>query len=321
MSIPPPTSSLRPNADPAKSEFRLAPTEYRVHPSTFWRCKCICGDPPNHLKTAQDFIQYQLFSLDTLWKSLTAIPLPRKVRDAGERVCRQLRAIGYEVAHLAARVLQVQDGRKRGEISVIWLVPAPDEDIGHRVVAELYTQIFAHGAKAGQVENTAVRFATDWGDWTIARPDEYLRAAGSETINFPTEGQHKKIWKDAGIWTEVLRMLAGECEVYMPDITWSACRAVTELELEGNIVSRCEVEKVLRRPIGGVDVYPAIRIALHLKDGEVGAILLLETGGKPGQRKIEGIAVAYSGDWPIVHHYRTVIPPPDLEGFARLMEV
>ena len=256
-----------------------------------------------------------------VWKSVTATPLPRKVRDAGERVCRKLRGSGYELAHLAAKVLDIPDGTKRSEISVIWLVPAPDEGIGHRVLAELLTHLFARGVKAGQVEKTAARFATDWEDWAVVRPDEYFRTKGSKALSIPVEGQLGKTWIEARIWPEVLRLLAGECEVDMPHITRSTIRAVKELELEGNIVSVCEVEKIHRRTIGRTHCFPAIRIALQLNSGEVGAIVLIETNGEAGQRKIKGIGVAYPREWPIVHHYRTVIPPPDLGGLAKLVQL
>ena len=86
-------------------------------------------------------------------------------------------------------------------------------------------------------------------------------------------------------------------------------------------MSVCEVEKIHRRPIGRTHCFPAIRIALQLKSGEVGAIVLIEANGEAGQLKIKGIVVAYPAEWPIVHHYRTGIPPPDLGSLAKLVEL
>ncbi len=265
-------------------------------------------------------VDFQLSRLEKVWYRTTSLVLPRQVRDAGERVSLHLRETGgWELFHLVGLVLDIPNRFPRHEISIYWLVPAPDEEIGHRVVAEILTQLYGTGAHVGKVENVAVRFATEWEDWTVAQPNEYFRASGSENVWIPLEQ-----WVSGGslekLWEEVLRLLRGECKPSSSELMRRVGRATEEITDEVKEVSDYEVEVVHRKSTSTKQMNPSIRIAMHTSSGEVGAIILIETNGEAGKRKVKRIAVAYQGEWPIAHHYRTVIPPPNLEGLKSLVK-
>ena len=203
------------------------------------------------------------------------------------------------------------DGGDRTEVSILWLAPASGETIGHRLMAEVLVHLFGRGG----LENVAVRFAADWEDWTVAQWDEYFRVEGIESVKIvsPRPSLITNQMVLGKVWAEVRKLLQGECEPSASKLMSRIWRARLELARKGKTVTEFEVEMVYRKPTSGKHMYPVIRITMHLADGGPGAMVLIETGSEAGNRKAKNVAVVYQREWPVAHHYRTIIGPPDLK--------
>ena len=52
----------------------------------------------------------------------------------------------------------------------------------------------------------------------------------------------------------------------------------------------------------------------------VGAVCLIDTSGKGQQARVKHIAIVYTGEWPLAHHYRTAIPRPNVDELERYLK-
>lgn len=168
MSAPPPSSDPSPG------------TRYHTSPQNLCRTRCTCTLPVPDIATPQEMQARQLGRVCDVWQQAALFDVPPEVHDAAKRVCGEIRASGWEFAHLVARQMATPAGSKVGEIGLLWLVPSPDDKTGHRILAEVTVQLYEAGNRKGKVRSLATRFANDWGDWTASHPDNYYRESGSE---------------------------------------------------------------------------------------------------------------------------------------------
>jgi len=191
----------------------------QLSPSILRRTRCSCTITDPDLVDPQDLIDPQLVRLDKVWQRTTSSQLPRQVRTAGERICHHLRVHGWELAHLTARVNA--ESSVDLEISILWLVPVPGEETGHRFLAELLIQFCGQGKHGGAIENVAVRYAGYWNDWTVSLPNEYypvegIQAEGTEDwrIRIPKDGTVRDQMIHDKVWMEAVCLLTGEAYHY-----------------------------------------------------------------------------------------------------------
>ncbi|WVF65424.1 hypothetical protein IAT40_000151 [Kwoniella sp. CBS 6097] len=135
-------------------------------------------------------------------------------------------------------------------------------------------------------------------------------------------------------------------------------RVSTELRAEGRRVYAFQLEKVYRSiakhshgtnarskskskndnvdtPIDTKSTVPCVRIALKILEStmssdskkkkemignDIGAVVLLDLNDVDKRGRIKNLCVIYDGEWPIAHQYRSVIPPPNLEGIQHLIK-
>ncbi len=324
----------RPVATPAQPNLAPQPTiqpkplskDFQLSPHTLRKAKCSCARTMKDLTSVQDLIQTQSKRLDKVWQRVTSTALSPGVREAGERICHELRASGWELPHIAGHQSQALGTRTRSEISLLWLVPAPDEEIGHRVLTEMVVELHGHGKWQGTVKNIGVRFATDWtdwADWTGSKPNEYLPETENQGVKIetfrgkiPVEGMVTDEMGQGKVWMETIRLLGQDAKPSAQQFTRSLGRASEELSAEGRPV-RCYVVENVNR-LSHQRKIPAIRVALHLDDGELGASLITDRSVKSGRTK--QVRVVYEGECPITHHYRETGPPTDLEGLKELVK-
>jgi len=332
MSVPMPVSTSISRPPPKPQPAPYISHTFHLSPDKFQCSECPCAVPPCSPHTPEDLIEIQLARLQSVWHGANGTTLPHEVKCAGHRVCKILAQSGINLAHLAAKILDVPDDRKRIEISALWLVRTvqkEDEngnDIGHEVIAEVLTHLHGRGSRVGSVAHVAVRFGSDWEDWTVSKAHEYNRVDGTQSVSFPVphgvQGSSKQRQVLDQVWGEVRKLLQGECQPSSPEMNQRIARAVLGLKDQGKMLNSFEVEKIYRKSSDREGYNPVIRIALHVGDeDEVGAIVLIDTGVEAGKRNVKNIAVAYDGEWPITYHYRTLIPPPDIGGLKAMIKV
>ena len=121
------------------------------------------------------------------------------------------------------------------------------------------------------------------------------------------------------ILLEGSRVLGGEYRPTDDELRRRIDRAIWELEFHGGVIEAMEIERVHRSPASGGSMTPAIRIVLDCVD-KSRALVLINTSEQGGKRTVEQISVAYSGEWPMCHHYSTAVPPPDIEALRDIVK-
>lgn len=223
--------------------------------------------------------------------------------------------MGWELFHLVGKKIKDEGGKVKGdEYSIIWMVPALHG--GHIILAEMKVQLVKEGRDKGKVASEVVRFMGDWTDWTAVQTDDYAKEEDGEVVTLDLGGEPgtgKAIMDRLTQPTQEL--LPQGCKVVPKELDRRVTRTIEEVAREGNVMERFEVEKVFRQSTSRKrSVVPAVRIALRCQGKEEpGAVILLDTSGVEGKRRVKHIAVMYAGEWPVRHHYKEDDGGPSLD--------
>ncbi|WVQ93097.1 hypothetical protein IAU59_000161 [Kwoniella sp. CBS 9459] len=405
----PPSTGTAPSVTPKRAGTQEPPVltktisepeaQWRLSPETIRLEHCSCNRPKKKytLVTSHDYLRFTLDRLDKVWLRIAHLKLFPEVKEAAERVIRQMRERGLELFHLAAKDRSdnsLKTVNRRREISILFLVSHPDDDVfAHRIVAELLVHLRPRShAKSRNtprgvqmegnqitgrkdslaVENIATRFSEDWDDWTLSHPHTYMRQlteAGVLELNIPDK-------KEGVSWSMIIDNLMIETQKLMngywvdrKEFMRFLTRVSAELRADGKRVCGFQLEKVYRqKQIQDKDVgndeaitdtitstststsseaagpearnrlitIPCVRIALKILGQpdtissspgntdrslhDIGAVVLLDLTDVDSKGRVNNLCVIYEGEWPMSHQYRTVIPPPTLEGVQRLVK-
>ncbi|OCF35687.1 hypothetical protein I316_02742 [Kwoniella heveanensis BCC8398] len=283
LSLKATSPALRTRLEPeTQPQYRSQP-EWRFSPETIRQAQCTCQRPKKkyNLITSHDHLRFNLDRLDKVWLRIAHLKLFPEISEAGERVIRRSRERGYELFHLAARDQTGAqnsggsgDNKDRREISVLFMVPHPDDvEVGHRIVAELLIHLRPRGTgryrpaeddkrhrgsdgrdRSLVVENVATRFAEDWEDWTLSHPYTYLKPEPARSdsqspleIAIPDK-------KEGVSWSMIIDNLLIETQrllngfwVDRNEFKRFLTRVSTELRADGKRVCAFQLEKVYRQ--------------------------------------------------------------------------
>ncbi|WVQ63784.1 uncharacterized protein L199_001938 [Kwoniella botswanensis] len=332
--ISPLSSSPVPNTPitPTREQWRISPHRLRLS-------SCPCTNlKPKKFQTMVASEDYLRFNMDRFDKLLTRLckksNIPR-IAQKVELVLRGLRERGHELFHFVGRTLtQEEGGNGRSGMSIFLMVPDPNNLLaGHKILAEILIHSRIMGKGKDQYE-IASRFYEDYTDWILIQPYEYLSDTRSRKIEYiiPDKKENRSWETIINDLLSKIRHVYSGLTVYAGGIIPVVTRTTKELREDEWRVYAFEMELVYRKTSTdryikmiriGLKVFPiqenkrnSVSSSKATKEEEIGAIILLEIRDD----KIKNTLVMYKDDWPVVHSYRDVIPPPDLSGLERLVE-
>ncbi|WWD06874.1 hypothetical protein V865_004971 [Kwoniella europaea PYCC6329] len=327
-SSPVPNTPITPTRDP----WRISPHRLRY---TSCPCTSLKLKKFQTMVTSEDYLRFNMDRFDKLLTRLCKMSNIPRIAQNVELVLRGLRERGYELFHFVGRTLnQEEGGNGRSGMSVFLMIPDPNNKLlGHKILAEILIHSRIMGKGKDQYE-IASRFHEDYADWILIQPYEYLSDTRSRKIEYVIpDKKENKSWETIinDLLSKIRHVYSG-LTVYAGGIIPVITRTTKELKEDGCRVYAFEMELVYRKTSTnrfikmiriGLKVFPSqmnksnsVSLSKAKKEEEIGAVILLEIRDD----KIKNMLVMYKDDWPVVHSYRDVIPPPDLSGLERLVE-
>lgn len=324
-----------------------------MSPHKIYEKDCTCCNPHRELITAQDHIGYMITRLKKLLKRITTSDtIVSELHDAFLRVLYELRNRDEELFHLVG--WETIDWRKnRREYNIVLMIPELESLGCHKAISHILVRCTETGKYSGQIEDVAVRYREDWEDWTICQDFLYFRdelAPKRDTISVnPGEEFGERLWEEIRLVKEGIRGNKG-------DFLARLKKTLNRLEDEGQEVIQFSVENQFRRSSEkSKTLKPVIRIALYSnpstrtsdiialeelnleenrnqpvpekpshenlqeKDENVVAVMLIDLSRDGPNPRVKLICTIYPGEFPITHHHRRMIPPPDLSDLEELV--